>query len=205
MVIVVGGETCNVPHKVTRVVEVLRIKDHNWFSKSHWSVVEQLPYIAFGVVPLIVDNKLYIAVGYDTHSTTTCNILTASLPELLQSSNNSTSSSTVWNKLPDMAYSSCIWSINHYQGHLITFGGIRRVERPDQEKPVWELVPLIHIYNPHTKTWDCVRDIPHGYLLGKSVHIRENKILFIGGATGTHSIRKNDNMMTTCTILTLSS
>ena len=84
-------------------------------------------------------------------------------------------------------------------------GGVHQVERPDQEKPVWESVSLIHIYNPHTKTWDCVTEIPHGYLLGKSVHIRENKILFIGGLTGTHDISENDDdIITTCSTLTLS-
>jgi len=203
IVIVVGGITCYNPRKLTRVVEVLHIKEHSWFSNSHWSVVEQLPLTVFEAVPLIFNDKLYIAAGFDTLNSATCNALTVSLPELLQSSNNNTNCSPVWNKLPDITYAS--WSINHYQGHLITFGGIHQVERPDQDKPVWELVPLIHIYNPHTKTWDCVGDIPHGHLLGKSVHIRENKILFIGGTTGTHSISESDdNMITTCSILTLS-
>ena len=107
----------------------------------------------------------------------------------------------MWSKLPDMPYASD--SINHYQGHLITFTGDHEVEQPDEDKPVCELVPLIHIYNPGTKTWDCVGDIPHGYLLGKSVHIRENTILFIGGLTGTHDPNIGDNVMTTCSILTL--
>ena len=65
------------------------------------------------------------------------------------------------------------------------------------------IVPLIHIYNPGTKTWDCVGDITHGYLLGKSVHIRENTILFIGGLTGSHTTKKDDDIMTTCSILTI--
>ena len=107
----------------------------------------------------------------------------------------------VWSKLPDMPYSS--HSINHYQGHLITFTGGHKVEQPGEDEPVWELVPLIPIYNPDTKTWDCVGDIPQGYLLGKSVHIKENKILFIGGLSATHMIDKNDDIMTTCSILTL--
>ena len=132
---------------------------------------------------------------------TTCNVVTASLPELLQSSNNNTSSSQVWNKLPDMPYSS--QSINHYQGHLITFTGECIIERLDKDEPACELVPLIHIYNPDTKTWDCVGDIPIGYYLGMSVHIRKNKILFIGGLTGTHDTNKNDDIMTTCSKLTL--
>ena len=53
----------------------------------------------------------------------------------------------MWNKLPDMhmPYPS---HINHYQGRLITFGGIHCVEQPDIDKPVWQSVPLIYIYNP---------------------------------------------------------
>ena len=200
-VIVAGGTTCHNPPTITRSVEVLHINDNN-LHDSYWSVVEQLPHVVWNAIPLIVNDKLYITQGYDTNpGSSTCNVVTASLPELLQSSNNNTSSSQVWSKLPDMPYSS--HSINHYQGHLITFTGGHKVERPDEDKPVYELVPLIHIYNPDTKTWDCVGDIPIGYLLGMSVHIRENKILFIGGLTGTHDTREDDNIMTTCSILTL--
>ena len=200
-VIVAGGITCYNTNTLTRSVEVLHINDNN-LHDSYWSVVEQLPHVVYYAIPLIVNDKLYITVGCDVYiGPTTCNVVTASLPELLQSSNNNTSSSQVWSKLPDMPYSSC--SINHYQGHLITFTEGRGVERPDEDKPVYELVPLIHIYNPDTKTWDCVGDIPIGYLLGMSVHIRENKILFIGGLTGTHNPNKDDDIMTTCSILTL--
>ena len=196
-VIVAGGITCYDPYDpytLTRSVEVLHINDNN-LHDSYWSVVEQLPHVVSEAIPLIVNDKLYIAEAY------TCNVVTASLPELLQSSNNNTSSSQVWSKLPDMPYSS--FSINHYQGHLITFTGDHKVEQPGEDKPVWELVPLIHIYNPDTKTWDCVGDIPIGYYLCMSVHIRENKILFIGGLTGTHSTGTDDDIMTTCSILTL--
>ena len=161
-----------------------------------------IPHVVYLAIPLIVHNKLYIAVGAERFpGTTTCNVVTASLPELLQNSNNNTSSSQVWSKIPDMLYSSL--SINHYQGHLITFTGGVEVERPDEDKPVMELVPLIHIYNPDTNTWDCIGDIPTGYYLGVSVYIRENKILFIGGATGTHESSTDDDLMTTCSILTL--
>ena len=200
-VIVAGGVTCLDPYTITRSVEVLHINDNN-LHDSYWSVVEQLPHVVYEAVPLIVNDKLYITVGYDTNpGPSTCNVVTASLPELLQSSNNNTSSSQVWSKLPDMPYSS--HSINHYQGHLITFTGDHMVERPDEDKPVCKLVPLIHVYNPNTKTWDCVGDIPIGYYLGISVHIRENKILFIGGVTGTHDPNDDDDIMTTCSILTL--
>ena len=130
------------------------------------------------------------------------NTVTASLPELLQSSNKNTSCDQVWYKLPDMPYFSL--SINHYQGRLITFGERYRVEQSDTGKPVYMSVPLIHIYNLNTNTWDCVGEIPHGYLLGFLVHIRKNKILFIGGFTGTYHANKNDDIITTCTILTLS-
>ena len=111
-------------------------------------------------VPL---NKLYIAMGTDTlPGYASCNVVTVSLPELLQSNNNNTSSSQVWSKLPDMSYTSR--AINHYQGHLITFTEGRLVERPDENNPVIELVSLIHIYNLNTKTWDHSPWILLGYV-----------------------------------------
>ena len=201
-VIVVGGVTHCDPLTMTRVVEVFNIEEHSLFTESHWSVVEQLPYVVREAIPLIIDDTLYIAQGYDGSNFSTCNIVSASIPELLQSSNKNTSSSEVWSRLPDMPYSS--YCINHYQGHLITFGGVYKVEHPDKGKSAPLSVPLIHVYNPHTRTWDCVGEIPYGYLLGMSVHISENKFLFIGGLTGTHNLNKDDDMIATCSILTLS-
>ena len=202
-VIVAGGVTSWDPWTMTRAVEVLHIKEHGLFTKSHWRAVEQIPHFVRNAVPLIINDKLYITVGYDkAYGASTCNVVTASLPELLHSSNKNTSSDQVWYKLPDMPYSSL--SINHYQGHLITFGEGYQVEQPDTGKAVYVSVPLIHIYNLNTNTWDCVGEIPHGYLLGCSVHIRRNKILFIGGLTGTYHANKDDDLITTCTILTLS-
>ena len=125
-VIVAGGITCCDPFTITRAVEVLHINDNN-LHDSYWSVVEQLPLVVCEAIPLIVNDKLYIAQGYEkNHGPCTCNVVTASLPELLQDSNNNTSSSQVWSKLPDMPYSS--HSINHYQGHLITFTGGHEIE-----------------------------------------------------------------------------
>ena len=202
-VIVAGGLTCWDPVAMTRVVEVLHIKEHTWLTKSHWSVVEQLPLVVYDAIPLIVNDKLYIALGSDNKTgANTCNVVTASLPELLQSSNKNTSSGQVWNKLPDMPYTSL--SINHYQGRLITFSGDHRVEQPDIDKPAFQSVPLIHTYNHYVNTWDCVGEIPYEYLLGRSVHIRDNKILFIGGLTGTCNANNDDDIITTCSMLTLS-
>ena len=183
-VIVAGGITCWDPWTMTRAVEVLHIKEDGWFTKSYWSVVEQLPLVVYMAIPLIVNDKLYIAVGCDKKDgTSICNIITASLPELLQSSNKNSSSSQVWYKLPDMPYST--WSISHYQGHLITFSGCCCVEQPNSDGLVGQSVPLIHIYNEYTNTWDCVGEMPYEYSLGRSVHLSDNKVLFIGSLTGT--------------------
>ena len=201
-VIVAGGVTCLNPLAVTGAVEVLHIIERSsWFAKPYWTMVEQLPHVVREVVPLIIDDNLYITVGYDNDNESTCNIITTSLPELLQSSNKKARSGKVWNKLPDMPYSS--WSINHYQGHLIAFNGDRKVEKLGQRKSTWELISLIHLYNPDTKSWDYVGDVPCSYLMGKSVHINENTIFFIGGLTGTHTLGKADDMVKACTTLTL--
>ena len=202
-VIVAGGVTCWDPWTITRAVEVLHIKEHTWFTKSHWSVVEQLPHVVRMTIPLIINDKLYITAGSDKKGgANICNIVTASLPELLQSSNKKYSSGQVWNKLADMPYASL--SINHCQGRLITFSGGHLVEQPDIDKPAYQSVPLIDTYNPYTNTWDCIGEIPYKCLLGRSVHIRDNKILFIGGLTGACNANNNDDIVTTCLILTLS-
>ena len=204
-VIVAGGIASLSPDTITRAVEVLHINDNN-LHESYWSVVDQLPHAMFEATPLIIDDKLYITMGLDntTIDVNVCNVV-ASLPELLQSSNNNSSSSQVWSKLPDMPYSSP--SINYYQGRLITFTGGYKIEQTDEDIQggiPWKLVSLIHIYNTFTKIWDCVGNVPYGYLLNRSVHLTENKILFVGGGTGTNIVADSDvDAVTTCVILTL--
>jgi len=195
-VIVAGGVSNLNPQNMTRAVEVLQFTD----TGSQWIVVDQLPHVTNEAVPLIINHDLYIAGGYDGSGAGICNIVCTSLPQLLQS--NSTSNGQVWNKLPDMPY--CSFAINHYQGHLITFTGDHEVEQPDEDKPILKLVPSIHLYNPDTLSWDYVDDTPHGYYLGKSVHIDDNKILFVGGLTGVHDL-SDDDLMTACTVLTITS
>ena len=89
----------------------------------------------------------------------------------------------------------------HYQGRLIIFTGDHKVEKPGQTESSWEAIPLIHVYNPDTKSWDHVGDVPCNYLMGKSIHLSENKLFFTGGLTGTHMIDKADDMLTTCAML----
>ena len=203
-VIVAGGIVSFHPLNFTSSVEVLHIREGGLFSRTYWSTHEtiKLPYGVAGSIALIIDDKLYIAggtgdaenQGFDPSR----GVITASLPQLLQSGNN-TNSGQVWNKLPVMP---CVsHSINHYQGCLIAFSGItRQVEHPS---PVYKFVPLVHLYNPSTKCWDCVGDSDYPYNLGRSVHIGENKILFIGGSTGTHDLMRKADLVKSCITLTI--
>ena len=202
--IVAGGIAHFLSKRITRAVEILHIND-NHLPDSYWSVVEQLPYNVYEAVPLIINDNLYIAGGF-CGDESICSVVTASISKLLNSSDKSTSNSQVWNKLPDMPYSS--FSINHYQGHLITFTGDYQAKKSTnfiivKTKPTYELVPLVYIYNPDTKSWQHVGEVPCEFLLGVSVHIKENRILFIGDLTGSLEAGKDSDHVTTCLMLTL--
>ena len=198
-VIVAGGVTCYYPWTMTSAVEILSIEkefSQDEFSqdRTHWTKVEQLPYAVHDAVPLIVHDNLYIAGGFDKHSHGTRKIVTASLSELQKSGNNDAS---VWKRLPDMPYSS--FSINHYQGHLITFTGVSLGEEAAaQDKPIHQF----HLYNPDTKSWEYTATASEGYIWGRSVHIKDDVIFIVGGTTGTIYRGKDDNLVKTC--LTLS-
>ena len=181
--IVAGGISCWGPWTLTRAVEVLHINDSS-LSDSHWSTVEQLPHVIYAAIPLLSDDTLYISsyLDCDNFHNNTFIILTASVPKLLKSNKNNSSGDNLWNKLPDAPYSS--HSMICYQGRLITFTGFHLVE---EHLRVCKLVPMIHIYNPDTMSWDCVGKVTCGYALGRSVLIGENRILFIGGLTGMYS------------------
>ena len=51
--------------------------------------------------------------------------------------------------------------------------------------------------------WSCVGENPNNYYLGKSVHLSENKLLFLGGTSGIHDPCNEDNLVTTCMMLIL--
>ena len=197
VVIVASGAASLNRLKLTGAVEVLHTEPSSG-TKSYWSVVEPLPHVVCEAVPLLIGDKLYVVSGYDINHQNTCDIVTASIPELLQSSNKKTGN--VWHKIPDMPYSS--WSIIHYQGRLIILNGDHLVEQSGKRKPAWELVLQSHLYNPSTKSWDYVGNDFHNYKLGKSVYIGDKKIFFIGGETGTFC-RDSDDMVKTCFLLTL--
>ena len=62
---------------------------------------------------------------------------------------------------------------------------------------------MCHLYNPNTKSWNYVGDDFHDYELGRSIHVGENKIFFIGGLTGTFEVGVDADMVQSCTLLTL--
>ena len=63
-----------------------------------------------------------------------------------------------------------------YQSLLWIFNGDYMVEQPDEDKPIWELLSLIHVYNPDTQSWDYVGDVPHDYYLGRSVKLERTSL-----------------------------
>ena len=191
-VIAAGGITSWRPWALTRVVEVLHIDDSS-LSNSYWSTVEQLPHFIYGAIPLLCNDILYIpsVVDYvNPQDGNTSILLTASISKLLKGDDTSNSGYSVWNKLSDVPYSS--YSIICYQGRLIAFTGFYLAEQPVR---LLKLASQIHIYNPETMTWDCVGCASCGYVLGMSVCIGENRILFIGGLTGTYNVYDSFNWM----------
>ena len=189
--IVAGGITSWSPWTLTRAVEVLHINNSS-LSDSHWSTVEQLPHVIYGAIPLLCNDTLYISSVVDyvnPQDKNTFILLAASVPILLQSNNTHSSIHSVWNKLPDVPYSS--YSIICYHGRLITFTGFYLAKQPAAR--LLELDPQIHIYNPDTLSWDCAGYTSCGYVLGMSVCVGENQILFIGGLTGTYNVYDSIN------------
>ena len=97
-----------------------------------------------------------------------------------------------------MPYSS--WSITH-QGRLIVLNGDYIVEQSGASELAWKSAQQSYLYNPNTKSWDYVGDDLHDYKLGKSIHMGENKIFFVGDETGAF-IHDKDNFVKTCSLLT---
>ena len=193
-VIVAGGVTCCNPWTITKAVETLSIvKEISQFETHTWTKIENLPYAVYGAIPLIVHDNLYIAGGYDKQYHSTCKIVRAFLQ---RTSTSSSSFNLIWNKIPDMPYSS--FSISYYQHRLIIFTGVSLGERPDQDKPIHQL----HLYNPDEKSWDHIATASEGYTWGRLIHIKDNVIYVIGGTTDTIYRGGDNNLVKTCLMVT---
>ena len=201
LVIVAGGIINQQPETSTKEIEVLSLNDLQWIR------VEPLPHVVHGAIPLIIENSVYYAVGYDdqvrvnNRLDSTCNIVKAYIPDLLGNNNATINNGSVWKKLTDMPYSS--WSFNYYKNNLIAFTGNSAVQPSENSKLTCQNVPLIYIYNPSTNLWDCVDDLNGStidHYLGCSIHVNENTILFLGGISGRHE--RVEDFVDSCYTLT---
>ena len=199
--VIVAGGIINMETEIsTKEVEVLSLTHLQWYR------VEPLPHVVHGAIPLIIENSVYYAVGYDDQVyvnkrlDSTCNIVKAYIPDLV-GNNASINNGSVWKKLTDMPYSS--WSFNYYKNNLIAFTGDSIVQPSENSNLTCQNVPLIYIYNPSTYLWDCVDDLNGStidHYLGCSIHINENTILFLGGISGRHE--RVEDFVDSCYTLT---
>ena len=75
----------------------------------------------------------------------------------------------------------------------------------DKQAKRYTLSLMTYIYNADTKTWCYVTENPIGYNLGLSIHVNDNQIFLVGGVTGTHDCDKDDDVVATCMLLTITS
>ena len=202
MVIVAGGTLQYEGHRNTGAVEILMAHDTNP-RESHWCVVRSMPTLTYQyMVPVLIDDTLFIACGFRKGLPFSgYNILSAYIPALLKSTNRDIH--PTWNHLPELPYSS--FSISHVNGHLVAFGGeqldVTATRRLDGGHRLCS-IPAIHVYKPVTHEWEQVGEIPHIYSLGCPVHLKENKIMFVGSFIDPSCVTDKD-LMTTCSVVTI--
>ena len=202
MVIVAGGTVKYEGHRNTNTVEILITHDTNP-RESHWVMVRSMPTLMYQyMVPVLVNETLYIASGFRKGLPFSgYNIVSAFIPALLSSTSRDTH--PVWNRLPELPYSS--FSISHFDGHLVAFGGEQLdVTSPRRLDGMHRLcsVPLIYVYKPISHEWEQVGEIPRVYSLGCAVHLQENKIMFVGVFTDPSCVTDKD-LMSTCPVVTI--
>ena len=202
MVIVAGGTLQYKEHRNTGAVEILMAHDTNP-CESQWCVVRSMPTLMYRyMVPVLIDETLYIACGFRKGLPFSgYNILSAYIPALLKSTNHDIH--PAWNHLPELPYSS--FSISHINGHLVAFGGeqldMTATRRSDGGHRL-RSISAIHVYKSVTHEWEQVGEIPHVYSLGCPVHLKENKIMFVGSFIDPSCVTDND-LMTTCSVVTI--
>ena len=198
IVIVAGGVTGWEPTVTsTSVVEVMTVNDIPL--RSEWTTVQSLPYPSSFALPMIIGDQLYIASGYSGDKTT-CGVLTAVVSKLVTSKKDDTI--FVWEKMSDLPHDSL--SIGECDGHLVVFGGKRKSGTLEDGQLQYKVVSPIHLYNAETDAWDYVGHIPkeYCYWLGCAVHLEQNKLLFVGGATDPNEA-SHDAYLSTCALLTI--
>lgn len=159
-------------------VAVFDTKEGSWYSAS------PLPETGDIVGTVIIGEHLYLLLSQEGLVKPTKMILTASMKTLTtQAKSGKNEGSSIWKKLPDIPdyIMTGIFSIGNNMLLTITVG-----DRPFQG--IMDMLPIartdIHIFNPYTKQWLKVGELPEVMVRCACTMLPSGKLLVAGGSTG---------------------
>ena len=168
----------------TATVAILDMKDGKWYSAS------PLPETGDVVGTTIIGESLYLLLNQEGLVKPTKLILTASMETLTtQAKSGENKGSSVWKKLPDIPDYVVIgiFSIGNNMLLTITIG-----EGPFQviKNSISSVLPIahvsadIHIFNPYTKQWLKVGELPELMVRCACTMLPSGRLLVAGGSVG---------------------
>jgi len=147
-------------HNDLAAVEVLDTENHQWLSAS------SLPVKCSDVTTAILQDELYL-VGGSLNKT-----LVANLPDIIHSSTSATIKP--WRTLPAPPLERSAAITVH--GALLAVGGCH-----DNERSIYTISTAIHVYQPATKSWSKVGDLPSPRYACACTLLPSGELLVAGG------------------------
>ena len=138
-----------------------------------WSIAASLPHPYSRASAAICGDLLYMLGGFDKAGSRTKSVLTCSLTKLLQSCDE-TSSSSVWHRIADVpVYRSTCAAVN---GELVAVGGVSTKDK---------ITSSVHKYNPTTDSWDIdsISNMPTARYCCLVAVLPTNEVMVVGGFT----------------------
>ena len=175
--IVAGGTTSTKQFVTSKSVDILDTQDKKWYKAP------PMPYHGHHLQSIIIGQSLYINPLYSGVGSSSKSVFRVSLPTLVSHAiEGKSQDSSVWERLPDVPYyATTLFSVGNM---LLAAGGrssgiFRSVLSIGNVNPSAD----IHLYNPHTKEWVKVAELPEAVSQCICTTLPSGRLLVAGGSS----------------------
>ena len=167
--IIVAGGRDDEGHALSSV-EVLDV------ASRRWCIAQSLPNPRSELKSTLIGNTLYLMGGYDHNGSATTTVHHVDLDELIAKAPSHQDTSTLWQTLQEVPL---VWSAPLSIGKsLLAVGGA-----DDRAN----LSSLIHLYQPDTRRWVKVGDLPTARYCCTCSVLPSGEVIVAGGQTNSHT------------------
>ena len=175
--IVAGGRVSTEPLVSSKSVDILDTQDKKWYKAP------PMPHGGQHLQSIIIGQSLYFNVIFSGMSSSCKSVFRVSLPTLVSHAiEGKSQDSSIWERLPDVPhYGTTLFSV----GNMLLAAGGRSSGVVRSMLSIGNVNPSadINLYNPHTKEWVKVAELPEAVSQCICTTLPSGRLLVAGGSS----------------------